>query len=59
MRVRGSVGPYGLSVLILFALLALGLAVIGWNLRNGAVVSPLPSYQSGMGFFPVGRGIIG
>ena len=42
----GSVGPRGLSVLILVGLVALALALIGWFQRDGAVVGPLPSYSS-------------
>jgi hypothetical protein len=40
------IGPRGLSVLIFFALVALGLAVVGWFSRNGAQVGPLPNYSS-------------
>jgi hypothetical protein len=42
----GIIGPRGLSVLIFFALVALGLAVVGWFSRNGGVVAPLPNYSS-------------
>jgi hypothetical protein len=44
------VGPRGLSVLIFFALIALALAFVGWFQRNGAEVSPLPSYSSQAAF---------
>jgi len=53
------VGPWGLSVLIFFALVALALAVIGWVQHDDGVVPPLPSYSSQTAFYPVGGRITG
>jgi len=44
------IGPRGLSVLIFFAVVALALALVGWFLRDGAVVGPLPNYSSQTAF---------
>ncbi|MGH3153423.1 MAG: hypothetical protein ACRDOB_22195 [Streptosporangiaceae bacterium] len=40
------VGPRGLSVLMLAALVALALAVVGWTQHDGGAPLPLPSYSS-------------